>query len=91
MTATSFYLKCLEGYNGGMPQTFYSEIEADSITEANISSAVPRFHVRGLRPITGYLVSVYAANIKGRSEPYIIEITTLKNFEQILNFKKGSC
>lgn len=88
-TMTSFSLRCTEGYNGGMPQTFYSEVNADTDLKANISSPVPRFQVVGLQAGTRYLAVVYATNMKGRSEPHSLEVTTLGNPERILNLKEG--
>lgn len=89
ITAISFYIECKEGYNGGMPQTFYLEVKSESGIEVNVSSSVPRFPVLGLEAKTNYRINVYSMNMKGHSEPINMTVYTLNNLEQILNLKEG--
>ncbi|XKL60725.1 hypothetical protein PGB90_007782 [Kerria lacca] len=89
ITAISFYIECKEGYNGGMPQTFYLEVKSESGIEVNVSSSVPRFPVLGLEAKTNYRINVYSMNMKGHSEPINMTVYTLNNLEQILNLKEA--
>ena len=86
---TSFSIRCTEGYNGGMPQTFYLEVNSESDLKANISSQTPRFQVTGLQAGTHYVGNVFATNMKGRSDGTNIETTTMGNSERILKLKEG--
>ena len=76
-----------------MPQTFYSEAntESDLNLKSNISSPVPRFQFAGMQAGTRYLVAVHAVNMKGRSEPYNVEVITVENHEKTLDLKEGKC
>lgn len=87
---TSFSIRCTEGYNGGMPQTFYLEVNSESDLKANISSQWPRFQVTGLQAGTQYVAYVFATNMKGRSDALNIDVTTLGNSERILKLKEGT-
>lgn len=89
ITMTSFSLKCIEGYNGGMLQTFHLEVVTETDLKANITSPVPRFQIVGLQAGTRYMAVVYSTNLKGRSEPTYLDVTTLGNSERILNLKEA--
>jgi hypothetical protein len=75
-----------------MPQTFYSEAntESDLNLKSNISSLVPRFQFAGLQAATRYVIVVHAVNMKGRSDPLSLEVTTLENPEKTLDLKEGN-
>ncbi|XP_049785943.1 nephrin-like [Schistocerca cancellata] len=75
----SLSVRCSEGFNGGLPQSFQIEVrEAQSQhLRANVSSATPAFSVGGLRPGERYQASVYAHNPKGRSDPFVITAATV--------------
>ncbi|XP_049960993.1 nephrin-like [Schistocerca serialis cubense] len=75
----SLSVRCSEGFNGGLPQSFQIEVrEAQSQhLRANVSSATPAFNVGGLRPGERYQASVYAHNPKGRSDPFVITAATV--------------
>lgn len=77
---TSFSLRCAEGFNGGLPQSFLVEVrESESQNlRANLSSPVPRFSVAGLEPGAQYQACVYSVNVKGRSEPVPVQAATLR-------------
>ncbi|XP_046658942.1 nephrin-like [Homalodisca vitripennis] len=77
---TSFSVRCSEGFNGGLPQSFTVEVrETESQTlRANTTSPVPRFSVGGLDPGMQYQACVYSFNVKGRSEPVVVQTATLR-------------
>ncbi|RZF47471.1 hypothetical protein LSTR_LSTR007398, partial [Laodelphax striatellus] len=79
-STTSFYIRCAEGFNGGLPQSFWMEVrEAESqLLRANMSSPVPRFSVAGLEPGGRYQACVYSINGKGRSEPVPVSAVTMR-------------
>ncbi|XP_047994398.1 kin of IRRE-like protein 3 [Leguminivora glycinivorella] len=77
---TSFGVRCMEGFNGGMPQSFLLEVR-EIVTQqivANVSSAVPRFTAVGLQPGRTYAAAVLAYNAKGRGEPFPLRAGTLR-------------
>lgn len=88
---TSFSLRCAEGFNGGLPQSFLMEVrEAESqALLANMSSVVPRFTVAGLDPGNHYQACVYSINGKGRSEPVPVSAVTLRLPEKQLTSERG--
>ena len=45
----------------------------------------PTFLVRGLQPDTGYIVSIYSSNTKGRSDRMVLQAFTLKNDGQVMD------
>ncbi|CAH0384470.1 unnamed protein product [Bemisia tabaci] len=74
MSLNSFMVRCSEGFNGGLHQSFIAEVRDFNSQElrANVTSPVPRFTIYGLDPSTNYQVHVFAFNQKGRSEPLTI-------------------
>ncbi|CAH0728186.1 unnamed protein product, partial [Brenthis ino] len=67
----SLQVDCMEGFDGGLPQIFFLEVlELPSVTvRANITSNfTPTFDVLGLDRGLSYILNLYAANAKGRSE-----------------------
>lgn len=80
MSMTSFSIKCGEGFNGGMPQSFSLEI-LESITQnlrVNLTSSLPKFNVMGLEPGVQYKALIYAFNQKGKSDPVVLPVLTLR-------------
>jgi len=80
ISMTSLSLKCVEGFSGGLTQSFVVEI-FDLHTQdvrANVSSPIPRFTINNLQPGCLYSVQVYAFNAKGRSEPFVIQAAMLR-------------
>ena len=78
-TFDSLFLSCLEGYNGGLQQSFVVEL-LDFQTYAvvrNVTSARPVFNVRGLEPGSSFVVKMYALNSKGRSDTQVLQASTL--------------
>ena len=89
---TTLGIRCVEGFNGGLAQSFMLEVR-DSHTQeirANFTSPVPRFAVGSLQPGALYLASVYAFNSKGRSDPMVLNAAMLRLPEkQLTTSEKG--
>lgn len=69
-TFDSLFVSCVEGFNGGLQQFFVIEIwdrESRQVLR-NLTNPRPVFHVRTLEPGSTYVIRIYAANNKGRSE-----------------------
>lgn len=85
-SGTGLVVRCLEGYDGGLPIYSYQlEVVADE-DEGPIllnktvpaESNGPTFEVAGLTTGRSYRLYLYAINAKGRSEPFVLEPVTLK-------------
>lgn len=73
-------VECSPGYDGGLQQLFILEVHDTGLhrIQANLSSAsMPVFHVRGLSSGTTFVIVVYAANAKGRSQATVLRTNTL--------------
>lgn len=91
-TYTSVEVKCIAGYDGGLPQRFVLEVYhgnidslPDSKPQYNISSSdEPIFSLSSLDvPVdAGVHVAVYAVNAKGRSQPIILSEVTFRDAEK---------
>jgi hypothetical protein len=91
-TSTAVQVNCEKGFDGGLPQEFTMELYSASSNGAdsgqrrivsNITSrSRPEFTVTGLEPGTGYFVSVYSSNGKGRSTAFTLSVSTLKSTYQ---------
>ncbi|KAJ8670460.1 hypothetical protein QAD02_001719 [Eretmocerus hayati] len=83
---TSFEVRCSDGFNGGLEQSFLLEVREISSQDlkANISSPTPHFIVSQLDAGSLYQAFVYAYNGKGRSEPIIVQAGTLSPPEKQL-------
>ncbi|XP_040152153.1 neural cell adhesion molecule 1 isoform X2 [Anopheles arabiensis] len=78
VSMTSLAVRCYEGFNGGLAQSFFLELRDSHSQEMrfNNTSPVPRFTVPNLHPSAVYQLAVYAFNSKGRSEPYVMSAAT---------------
>lgn len=92
MSMSSFSIRCSEGFNGGLPQTFMLEVRELHTQDlrVNTSAPHPRFSVVGLEPGSQYHAFVYAFNTKGRSEPAVLLASTLRLPEKQLTAEKGN-
>jgi immunoglobulin superfamily member 9B len=88
---TSLGVRCSEGFNGGLMQSFMLEIRDSSSQDVrnNVSSPVPRFAVANLHPGGIYSLSVFAFNSKGRSDPAMLQAAMLRMPEKQLTAEKG--
>ncbi|KAK7590204.1 hypothetical protein V9T40_001817 [Parthenolecanium corni] len=80
VTTVSLEVRCREGFDGGLEQSFWLEV-INSTTGSvvlNVSSQEPYFKLSKLAPGNSVQVKVYAANVKGRSQPFELEGSTLK-------------
>ncbi|XKL62808.1 hypothetical protein PGB90_002641 [Kerria lacca] len=83
LTQSWLYVKCLRGFDGGLPQEFICEViqEWNDKVISNITSKTqPEFRLTGLEARTSYRIVIYATNVKGKSkENVLLSITTLPN------------
>lgn len=83
-TTESLEIECMEGFDGGQPQSFQLEVY-DLLTQtlkANKSSRLPVFNVDNLLPGRVLKMIIYATNSKGKSDAVTIEGYTLKAAEK---------
>lgn len=81
-TTDSVQVECIEGFDGGLPQTFLMEIlELPSLRlrfNATTRKTPPAFYAEGLEPGISYRIVLYAVNAKGKSEPTVLDPVTFK-------------
>lgn len=72
------------GFDGGQRQWFAMEIfdQQTGMLQANVSAKQPLFTVGGLDAGRLLTIRIFSANIKGRSEPVVLEAFTLKAAEK---------
>lgn len=90
-STSSFSVRCAEGFNGGLSQSFLLEVK-ESISQelrANLTSPVPRFSVAQLDAGVLYQAYIYAYNDKGRSESMVVQAGTLRLPEKQLTSESG--
>lgn len=90
-STNSFSVRCAEGFNGGLPQSFLLEVRESNTQElrANLTSPVPRFSVTQLESGALYQACVYAYNDKGRSEAMVVQAGTFRLPEKQLTSESG--
>lgn len=83
VTQSWLYVKCLRGFDGGLPQEFICEVSQewnDKVISNITSKTQPEFRLTGLEAQTSYRIVIYATNVKGRSkESVVLNISTLPN------------
>jgi hypothetical protein len=57
--------------------------------KSNLTSPVPRFSVTSLEAGAQYQAALFSYNLKGRSEPVILQAATLRLPEKQLTAEKG--
>ncbi|XP_044745914.1 nephrin isoform X2 [Coccinella septempunctata] len=86
-TFESLQVFCVEGFDGGLPQSYLMEVfELPSLRpRVNLTTyrTPPTFAVEGLDPGINYKIVLYAVNAKGRSEPTVIESVTFKGVAKL--------
>ncbi|XP_076323436.1 protein turtle homolog B-like [Tachypleus tridentatus] len=73
-------VECTEGYDGGMKQQFYVEVE-ESLNGRlilNITSSSPWFYVKNLPSGSSFMFKIYSFNMQGKSDPVVIRGNTLQ-------------
>nr|XP_023021733.1 hemicentin-1 [Leptinotarsa decemlineata] len=80
ISMTSFSVRCSEGFNGGLSQSFLLEVRESQTQEikANLTSPVARFLVADLSAGIQYQLTLFSYNAKGRSEPSMVQASTLR-------------
>lgn len=64
-------LKCVPGFDGGLLQNFTLEIrnaQTHALVHNQTRDLAPEFRAVGLKPATGYIVSIYSTNARGTSD-----------------------
>lgn len=86
-TSSSLQVDCMEGFDGGLPQSFLMEIlELPSLRpKVNYTTyrTPPVFTANGLDTGASYRIILYAENAKGRSDPTIIDPVTFKGVAKL--------
>ncbi|XP_059469957.1 neuroglian isoform X3 [Neocloeon triangulifer] len=79
-TVDSLTVDCVEGFDGGLPQYFLVEVleVPERRLRHNATSRFPTFTLHGLEPGLNFMLQLYAANAKGRSEATLIEGLSVK-------------
>lgn len=90
-SSNSFAVRCMEGFNGGVTQSFLLVVRESNSQElqANMTAASAHFNVSQLEPGVLYHAYVYAYNEKGRSEPIVVQAGTLRLPEKQLTSESG--
>lgn len=82
ITAVSLQVSCLQGYDGGLPQTF-SMLVQQTKTDRLVFNATEQwssnFSVHSLEPGMAYELHVWSQNSKGRSNSVILMAETYDN------------
>ncbi|XP_028968200.1 hemicentin-1-like [Galendromus occidentalis] len=79
-TEESLTVACIEGYDGGIEQTFHMELhEAEQRTlRGNYTSSTHAvMQAVNLMPATAYVVAIYSSNARGQSQPTVIVAHTI--------------
>ncbi|XP_014609285.1 PREDICTED: nephrin-like isoform X5 [Polistes canadensis] len=84
-TTDSFYVDCIDGFDGGLPQKFNIQVDREISSSGsksintiyNQTSKTATFAVTNLDPGTTYEIQIYASNTKGKSEIVHFSATTL--------------
>ena len=80
-TYSTLHVACGSGFDGGLQQGFVMEVR-DAQTHFVVANTTntrrAAFTVTGLRPGTGYIVSVHSFNPKGSSEEMVIHAFTAR-------------
>ncbi|ROT79085.1 hypothetical protein C7M84_002213 [Penaeus vannamei] len=81
LSVTVVNVRCLAGFDGGLPQTFILELydPHTNVLVGNTTNTVPKFSVPGLAPGVGLLGVVYSTNAKGRGQMINLQVFTLKD------------
>ncbi|XP_066142389.1 neural cell adhesion molecule 2-like isoform X1 [Euwallacea fornicatus] len=78
-TNNALQVECIEGYDGGLTQSFEMEVLELPSLKSRINKTTyrtPVFVADGLDPGTSYRIMLYAANKKGRSDATVIDPVT---------------
>ncbi|XP_022256692.1 synaptogenesis protein syg-2-like [Limulus polyphemus] len=90
-TTQQILIKCLEGFDGGLDQTFLVEVykKESRALHSKVSSPVPVFPLNNLTPGSFYTLLVYAVNRRGRSSAVTLTTSTIRLAEKLTGEKAG--
>lgn len=79
ITWESVHVACRPGYDGGVPQHFRIQVVMENSPSivTNRSAHLPSFPIHNLEANSNYIITIWAENIKGRSDAQVIPVTTL--------------
>lgn len=68
-------IKCREGFDGGLPQTFLLEaFDGDGMLRTKVTNQSPSFEIAPIDTGGHHIkMYIYAQNSKGSSEPFVLE------------------
>lgn len=76
---TSFSINCIPGYDGGLHQSFILELfdnKMQNLLHVITDSTQPVFRLSNLQSGSDYIVKVFAINIKGKSDAFVLKANT---------------
>ncbi|TDG44787.1 hypothetical protein AWZ03_008761 [Drosophila navojoa] len=89
----SLQVDCIEGFDGGLPQSFMLElVELNSLQLARnitIHHTPVTFIIENLDQAATYRMIIFAVNVKGRSEPTIIDDINFKGVAKLTGNSTG--
>ncbi|EDV92962.1 hemicentin-1 [Drosophila grimshawi] len=89
----SLQVDCIEGFDGGLPQNFMLElVELNSLRLARnitVSHTPVTFVIENLDQTATYRMIIFAVNVKGRSEPTIIDDINFKGVAKLTGSSTG--
>ncbi|XP_062126409.1 protein turtle homolog A [Drosophila sulfurigaster albostrigata] len=89
----SLQVDCIEGFDGGLPQSFMLElVELNSLRLARnitVTHTPVTFVIENLDQAATYRMIIFAVNVKGRSEPIIIDDINFKGVAKLTSSTTG--
>ena len=82
MSKPSITVGCQEGFDGGLPQIFLLEVYENEQLKTKMTNQKPFFEISQVDYGQPVKLFVFAQNVKGSSEPFIIEETFGKARQQ---------
>lgn len=81
-TESSVFVRCVEGDDGGLSQRFVAQVvnRATMRVVKNVTNDAPYFEIDELPPGTDFLLTIYAANARGRSEVSRVQARTSRKY-----------
>ncbi|XP_022240215.1 nephrin-like isoform X1 [Limulus polyphemus] len=93
ITARGFSVRCKEGYDGGLNQSFHLEVYSSLKEKVFLNmtqNRSPTFLATNLPPSTSFIIVIYASNSKGRSATIILTATTTPATQELKGNPKGA-
>ncbi|XP_055701881.1 nephrin-like [Phlebotomus papatasi] len=92
ITYDMIQVECIEGFNGGLQQSFFAEVYSSEARQlvTTSKSRLPYFEIRGLQSGIEYILLFAATNSKGTSKSARLNAYTLKNPEKQTDLALGA-